>query len=286
MKIIEIGSPNLYSASNEGTLPYGTVETLPESMGPTYRKGGHASIEVDEETETVKKKYDLTAAINAQQAVDSYLSFRRDVGQFYSLPELVSTDFDGKSFAITEQLIRGPRADIVISQGTQLNSLRFVAEALLPLSGQIIPHTVYDLGKGRISRTPLKNPVDIKPSNFVIGKDGKAVFVDVFPPLIRQENGSLESIYDYRDGNHTAWIYGDASIIITKFIMDSISANPAILVPLTITMLETIGVIDPSGLLLCEMKVNTSREKTRKGFNKISHGLDALNLIETYASHN
>lgn len=251
-----------------------------ESSDHTFARGGHARLEVDHDRGIVTKEYNLSPAISASHTVRDYLTFRAGVSQFYRLPELISTCLDGDLFSVQEKLITGTRGDILLAEGSEATAVQFVQAALLPLAGQIMPNTSYNLLSGRISKTPLKNPVDIKPVNFVIShSDNQAVFVDVFPPLIRTENGSLTPVFPNRDGRHTAWIYGDASIIITKFLMDCISVNPGRLVALTLAMIDMIATIDPTGLLLSELQINSTRPQTIAGYSKISHGPEALDLI-------
>jgi hypothetical protein len=248
-------------------------------LSERIRQGNNAVLEVDEVNRRIRKIFDLWGTRYPDNVVSNYQSFRDSVAKIYDIPELIELNYDTTSLSVTESLVNGEMAKTVLAHGTELETIEFIYAALLPLSGQIMENTQFDLGDGRISKRPLKVPVDIKPDNFMVTADGNVVFVDMFPPLCRLANGEIMETYGAKDGKHDAWVYGEASILITRFLMRAIMANPDRVNLITQTVLQVVSKIDPSGMLLSEMQVNALREKTIKDFSKIATGASALTTI-------
>lgn len=254
------------------------TQPKPESV----RQGNNARLEFDYEAQQVRKTFDLWGAVvDSQQIIMNYLAFRTQAAQLYNLPEMHDIQHDGNSLRVTESLIDGKMAKTVLAEGSEAETIAFIKAALMPLQGQIMPDTEFDLGTDRVSRRPLALPIDIKPDNFVITPTGEVYFVDLFPPLNRQEDGSLVATYGAKDGKHDAWVYGEASVLITRFLMRCLMANPSRCELMTRTVLEIVAQIDQSGLLLTELQRNAQREKTITDFGKVENGVRALVLIAT-----
>jgi len=249
---------------------------LPES----FRQGNNAQLTVDIGRRIVRKKYDMWGAISEpEQVVTNYVNFRDAVQQLYTIPANSIVERSKESLVVEEALISGTLAKQIIREGSIEQTADFIRAALSPLKGQIMTGESINCGEGRISHYPLRTPIDIKPDNFVITPDGGVVFVDLFPPLNRQDDGRIVTTYQGKGAEHDAWVYGEASVLITRFLMRCIMANPKHAHTMASTVLTMVQEIDPSGFLLQEMKVNTKREKTIVDFAKVENGLSVLEEI-------
>lgn len=273
--------------SNVTKYEWATGKTqMTERFPKNFQQGNNARIvEIDEKNQTITKSYDLWGVlISPEEVLANYQEFRRQAAKLYKLPKLIKIELDNnnKKLLVTEELIKGQMATAVLATGDEKQIVQFICAALQPLVGQIIENTTYDLGPDRQSRRPLILPMDIKPDNFIITDTGDTYFIDLFPPLNRAENGLVVTTYGVKDNEHNTWVYGEASVLITRFLMRCIRANPDKAELMTQTVLKLVQEIDPTGLLLLEMKKNANREKTITDFGNIRNGKESLSSILSF----
>ena len=250
---------------------------LPEGM----KQGCNARMEIDPQSSSLIKYYDLWGTVDPEAVVENYQNFRAAVSQIYKIPELKQMTREATALKIEEAFVEGIRADKVLAEGTEQQVIDFIHSVILPFAGQINFGQELDLGEDRISRCPLITPVDIKPDNFVITPQGESVFVDMYPPLNRDEVGLVVETYQGKDQLGDSWDYGEAALLITRFLIRCIIANPQRAELMTKTLLEDVKKIDRDGFLLEQMKINTAREKTVERVAKIEKGIFCLGLINT-----
>lgn len=251
---------------------------MPYCPSSELHQGKNAFLEVV--GEDVIKTYDLWGTIHPQQVAKSYRDFRAAVAQFYSLPQLREINESDTQLVVRETLIKGRSGVDLLKTGSDSDIVDFLEMVLLPLKGQILENSEYSCGPEKISRRPLATPVDIKPNNFIITEAGQAIFVDCFPPLNRQSDGSLIETYVNDGGFHDAWVYGEASVLITRFLLRCIRIVPEKVDLITQTVLIICRNIDQSGLLNSELRVNAEREKTQRDFHRIGVGQQALDILK------
>jgi hypothetical protein len=251
-------------------------QKLPEQFG----QGNNARIEL--EGAEVVKTYDVLCAQDSAYNIKvAYDEFHKQVAKVYKVPELYSTEADGNSLVVREAMIEGDMGSVYLKKESEDEIAGFIYQVLGPLVGQIMVGSDFKLEEGKHSKLPLKTPMDLKPDNFIVNSNRAAVFVDMFPPLNRQADGGLFETYPIKSGKHEAWVYGESSVLITRFLMRCLRDRPDKTKVITIAVLAMVAQIDTSGLLLAELKVNANRDKTITDFNEKvpTYGNMALNII-------
>jgi hypothetical protein len=251
-----------------------------EGLLEGMRQGNNARIEVDERLGIVRKNYDLWGAIDSKKAVKDYIKFRSVVATIYKTPELKCVEVGETSLKIEENLVTGVLAKQMLSEGSDQQTVDFIHSVILPLSNQIEFGKEILLDNNRVSKCPLITPIDIKPDNFVISENGESIFVDMFPPLNRdEETGIVVETYPGKGGLNDTLVYGEASVLITRFLMRCVMANPDRARLMTETVLSDVRKIDQSGLLISQMQENALLEKTITDFSNVKNGALCLALI-------
>lgn len=268
----QLSSVTKYDWSSSSEQQNGLLEGM--------RQGNNARIEVNEELGLVAKTYDLWGATDAEETVRNYTKFRSTVAGIYSVPELKKLEVNNSSLKIEESLVEGVLAKQLLLDGSDQQAIDFIHSVLLPLSDQIMIGKEIELANKRVSRCPLITPIDIKPDNFVVTPNGDSFFVDMFPPLNRDENtGIVVDTYPGKGGLNDTLIYGEASVLITRFLMRCIMANPDKAKLMTETVLDDVKKIDQSGMLISQMQENALLEKTITDFSGVKNGILCLALI-------
>ncbi|MCC6711699.1 MAG: VTC domain-containing protein [Candidatus Pacebacteria bacterium] len=252
---------------------------LPEGI----KQGNNAVLEFDSSGTVLTKKYDLWSTDDPDRVVSNFAKFRDEVSKLYKLPALIETTRTDFTYEVKEEVVQGIMGEDYLKNATDDGIVSFIRASMLPLVGQIEFGREIELDQGRVSRAPFKTPVDLKPDSFIVDGEGNLVLVDLFPPLNRDKDGLIALTYNKKPNQreNDTWVYGEAPILITRFLMRCIRPNPEKYELITRTMIECVNQLDKTGFLLDLVKENTLREKTITDFSLIKNGTKALALINT-----
>ncbi len=263
---------------------YEWASSAPKLVKPEgFKQGNNAVLEIDPSGTVLTKKYDLWSAAAPETLMDRFIEFRKAVGQIYLLPDLLGQEKKDFTFEIKEAVVNGVMGEEYLKTANDEEIISFIKATMLPLVGQIDFGREIKLDQGRVSKAPLRTPIDLKPDSFIVDGNGNVVLVDLFPPLNREEDGLITLTYNKKQNQreNDAWVYGEAPILITRFLMRCIRPNPAKYDVTTRAVIDCVKQIDKTGFLLDLIKENTLREKTITDFSLIENGTKALALINT-----